>query len=92
MLLQGDLQRVFDALYSLGVIDPVLKMDWQESIEEMIASQDLVNSVIRKVNSTNGDHNFLAKELHKFDEKSLKLLAMEVAREYAEFHSRNALH
>ena len=30
MFLQGNLQIVFDALYHLGVIDPVLKLDWKK--------------------------------------------------------------
>lgn len=33
MYLQGNLQAVFDALYHMGVIDPVLEMDWNKALE-----------------------------------------------------------
>ncbi len=35
MYLQGNLQAVFDALYHLGVIDPVLKMDWNKELDNL---------------------------------------------------------
>ena len=41
MLLQGDLQKVFDALYHLGVIDPVLEMDW--SVDQFFKSNIVDN-------------------------------------------------
>ena len=35
MYLQGDLQKVFDALYDIGVIDPVLKKNWSQCLREL---------------------------------------------------------
>ena len=35
MYLQGDLQTVFDALFHMGIIDPVLELDWTEALEEL---------------------------------------------------------
>ena len=38
MFIQGNLQVVFDALYSVGAIDPVLGMDWEIINSEMSKS------------------------------------------------------
>ena len=33
MYLQGNLQEVFDALYKLGIIGPVINADWSAEME-----------------------------------------------------------
>lgn len=86
--IQGDLQAVFDALYDLGVIDPVLKMDWKGHLAEIEAGSPALERAIRMVNACGRDRGTIASELKKLDTKTLEILAMEVAREYAEFHSR----
>lgn len=92
MYLQGDLQAVFDALYHLGVIDPVLEMDWGNAIDEMNHHWDEISAVVRVANDFQNDVEILKEELAKFDQRTLGYLAMEVAREFADFHSREALH
>jgi hypothetical protein len=92
MFLQGDLQALFDALYSVGAIDPVLKMDWQQVNQEMVKNQNLSNHAFKLVNECRGDTKSLIEKLHSLDQKSLSFLAVEVAREFAEFQERKALH
>lgn len=92
MFLQGDLQAVFDALYSMGAIDPVLKMDWAEISKEMERKPSLVKKVMQAVNSCGGDRDVLLSNFQKLDEKSIHYIAMEVAREFCEFQDRKELH
>ena len=91
MYLQGDLQVVFDALYHMGVIDPVLDMDWNEALDEMASFRDNFLKILEVVNQKQ-DLSELMRSLEKFDDKSLGYLAMEVAREFADFHSRELVH
>ncbi|MAE73939.1 MAG: cytochrome [Bdellovibrionaceae bacterium] len=92
MYLQGDLQTVFDALYHMGVIDPVLNMDWSEAMDDLPTYHDDLNHVVTIVNSHKGSMGELMSELGRFDNTLLGYLAMEVAREFADFHSRDSLH
>lgn len=92
MHLQGNLQSVFDALYGLGVIDPVLKMDWRAAFEKRHQFKDDVDRAVRIVNVHGDDPDRLKNELAKFDDETLKYLAMEVAREFADYHARKELH
>lgn len=87
-LLQGDLQIVFDALYDLGVIEPVLEMDWRSRLVEMEQGSPLLANAILAANECGFDKTRLTNRLGTMDKKSLEMLAMEVAREYAEFHTR----
>lgn len=92
VFLQGNLQNVFDALYYLGIIDPVLEMDWDEALTLMPNYSDQVHEAIQVVNSFQGTGEELAETLKSFDETTLGYLAMEVAREFADFHARENLH
>lgn len=92
MYLQGNLQNVFDALYHLGVIDPVLEMDWTEAMQELHKNWDKFATVVQVANSFQHSSEALMGELQKFDPDTLGFLAMEVAREFADFHSRDDLH
>jgi len=92
MYLQGNLQAVFDALYHLGVIDPVLEMDWTEAMDQFSTHRTDFSEAIAVANMYQSDLEALMKNLEKFDEKTLGYLAMEVAREFADFHSREDLH
>ncbi len=91
-LLQGNLQTVFDALYQLGVIDPVLEMDWEQAYDSKLLHQDQIEQAIEIANKHQSNVDSLVVQLRKFDERTLGYLAMEVAREYADFHSRKNLH
>ena len=86
--LQGDLQAVFDALYELGVIEPVLKMDWRSKLVEIEEGSARLARAVSIANECGRDRMKLAGRLRTLDRNSLEMLAMEVAREYAQFHTR----
>jgi hypothetical protein len=92
MFIQGDLQALFDALYEVGAIDPVLKMDWAQVSEEMSDQTHILDDAFRLINSCSGDRELLIQKLKFMDNKSLSYVAMEVAREFAEFQDRKELH
>jgi len=92
MFIQGDLQAVFDALYSVGAIDPVLKMDWGKITKEAAKNQVLMNDAITALNNCAGDRKSLVKHLNQFEPRVINFIAVEVAREFAEFTSRSDLH
>ena len=92
MFIQGDLQAVFDALYTIGAIDPVLSMDWEVITAEMSKNPKHVNHVCESVNSCRGNKEKLISIFNNMDEKSLHFVALEVAREFSEFQDRKELH
>ena len=75
-----------------GVIDPVLEMDWTEAMDQFTTHSTHFSEAIAVANMYQSDLEALMKNLEKFDEKTLGYLAMEVAREFADFHSREDLH
>jgi hypothetical protein len=92
MYLQGNLQTVFDALYEMGMIEPVLEMDWKDALGEIKDNPKVLAEIMTVVSRHQQDPKELIRALNEFDEQSLSYLAMEVAREYADFHSRNEVH
>ncbi|AHZ86848.1 cytochrome P450 [Bdellovibrio bacteriovorus] len=92
MFLQGDLQLVFDALYTVGAIDPVLKLDWSEVTREMMANPQILSDAFQTINGCRGDKDLLVQKLHMMDPRSVNYIAMEVAREFCEFQDRTELH
>ncbi len=92
MYLQGQLQTVFDALYHMGVIDPVLQMDWTQVVEDRQFQSEMFERIVLVANCYQNDIDQLMVELEKFDQKALGFLAMEVAKEFADFHARKDLH
>jgi hypothetical protein len=92
MHLQGNLQSVFDALFEIGVIDPVLRMDWKVARKEAHLYEGEIAQAVHVANVCGHDVELLVEELVKFDEKTLTYLAMEVAREFADYHARKELH
>jgi hypothetical protein len=92
MLLQGNLQLVFDALYRMGVIDPILETDWKQSLEDLPFHRDRVTHAVEVVNLCQDDVELMVNRLGNFDSKTLEFLAMEVARELADFHARTTIH
>jgi hypothetical protein len=92
MFLQGDLQRVFDALYHMGVIDPVLKMDWSEEFGKLDTQPWVLKSVLEAVNHCPGSYEELIDELQPFDQQTLNYLAMLVAKELMQFHTNTVVH
>lgn len=92
MFIQGDLQAVFDALYSVGAIDPVLNSDWHQIHHEMIQQPQIYSQAVKAVNECAGDHGRLVEKLMGLDRQTINFIAVEVAREFAEFTDRKALH
>ncbi len=92
MFIQGNLQAVFDALYTIGAIDPVLSMDWELINDEMAKDPNHVYQVCQSVNACQGNQEKLIKTFNTMDEKSLNFVALEVAREFSEFQDRKELH
>lgn len=92
MFLQGDLQALFDALYTIGAIDPVLKMDWEQVTQEMVQNPRLVQQAMEAINACQGNKTLLVQQLHLMDARSVNYIAMEVAREFVEFQDRSNLH
>ncbi len=92
MFIQGDLQAVFDALYEMGVIDPVLKMDWDELNQKKRQGSARYLMAVKAINSCRGDTKELREIFRKFDIETMNFVALEVARELAEFTDRQVLH
>jgi len=92
MYLQGDLQAVFDALYSLGIIDPLLEKDWKPSFDEFHAHESKVYKAFDAINACSGNTQSLVESLKGFDMKTIEYIAMEVAKEFADFYSRKVTH
>ena len=88
MFIQGDLQTVFDALYNLGIIDPVLKADWSATEDQIKKHPKKLKDIINVTNACRGDIQALTYQLNQFDQESLHFLALEVAREFVDFETR----
>lgn len=92
MFIQGDLQAVFDALFSIGAIDPVLSMDWEKLNSEMSENPQQVYRACESINACRGDQQKLIHTLNTLDQRLLHYVTMEVAREFSEFQERKELH
>jgi len=95
MFIQGDLQAVFDALYTVGAIDPVLKMDWAEITQSAQKDQGKFNEAILAINGCSGNREaltLLMQRMNLVEPNVIHYIAVEVAREFAEFTSRSELH
>ena len=92
MLLQGDLQKVFDALYHLGVIDPVLEMDWSQEFQQIEDNPYHLVEILGIVNTNLGNYEDLMGQLKAFNSKDLGHLAMVVAKELVGFHTNKVIH
>jgi len=92
MFIQGDLQAVFDALYSIGAIDPVLHSDWAQINDELNSNPQIIVKACNSINACSGDRKKLIEALLHMDKKSVEFVALEVAREFSEFQDRKNLH
>jgi hypothetical protein len=92
MLLQGDLQKVFDALYHLGVIDPVLEKDWSQEFKKIEQDPHHLSEIVGVVNSNVGSYQDLMNQLCTFNQEDLGHLAMVVAKELVGFHTNKVVH
>jgi hypothetical protein len=92
MFIQGNLQQVFDALFKMGVIDPVLEMDWEVIDNEITQNPEILDEALKLANECQDDLEELITKLKELDQKKLTFLAVEVAREFAEYETRQVLH
>lgn len=92
MYLQGNLQLVFDALFTIGAIDPVLKMDWSSVTKEMEEEPQRLHAACEIINSCRGDFSRIVEMLKHMDSKTIHFIALEVAREFCEFQDRKSIH
>lgn len=92
MFIQGNLQVIFDALYAVGAIDPVLKMDWTPLHKKMQDNPERLNGALLKINDCKGDIDSLMFVMKALDQDVVNFVALEVARELAEFTGRKTLH
>lgn len=92
MFIQGNLQLVFDALYTMGVINPALKADWSSADRKVKQTPGRLQEAIQVVNRNSGSMQNIIAGLQKFDQETLLFLAMEVAREFVDFEDRKVLH
>lgn len=92
MFIQGNLQVVFDALYSMGVINPALKADWAPADKAMKREPKRLHEIIAVVNRSDNDVQNIMENLKSFDQETLLFLAMEVARELVDFEERKIIH
>jgi hypothetical protein len=92
MFLQGDLQIVFDALYSIGAIDPVLKLDWDSVTQQMAENPQAVHAACAEINACDGNIDEMIRKLNKMEQKAVHFVALEVAREFCEAQDRKELH
>lgn len=92
MFIQGDLQAVFDALYTVGAIDPVLNSDWRKIAAEMESQPQAYTDAVRTINACSGDRQRLVEKLMMLDRQAVNFIAVEVAREFAEYTDRKAIH
>lgn len=92
MFIQGNLQNVFDALFAMGMINPALKADWAPMDRTLKGQPQRLNEAIRAVNRSGNETENIIENLKAFDQETLLMLAMEVAREFVDFEDRKVLH
>jgi hypothetical protein len=92
MFIQGNLQAVFDALYAVGAIDPMLRADWKVLNSEMLKNWESAKAAFTAVNGCSGNRELIESILKQLDQKQIQFVALEVAREYAEFTETHSLH
>jgi len=92
MFIQGNLQAVFDALYQMGAIDPVLKMDWKLIHAQMNLEPQKLKLALKNINQCRGDKQELLKVLQGLESSTVNYVALEVARELAEANDKKVLH
>lgn len=89
--LQGNLQLVFDALYQMGVIEPLLNTDWSERFNSIPKHDKNFQAAVQTVNESPGNVREMITRLSDFDQQTLEYLAMEVAREFADYSTRQSV-
>lgn len=92
MRLSGNLQLYYDALEELGIIDPLLKIDWAELNSLKMTRFHDFEKLVDKMNRLDSGKEVIKKELICYDSQMIQFFAMEVAKEYAEYHKQKQTH
>lgn len=92
MRLSGNLQVYYDALEEMGIIDPLLKTDWSQLNTLRVLRYNDFEKLIDKMNQLNSAKDQIKKELISYDAQMIQFFAMEVAKEYAEYHKEKQIH
>jgi hypothetical protein len=90
MFLQGNLQSVFEALYSAGVVQGILKADWKDLEKRKRQNLFFYEELLNQVNRAPKEN--LESLIPQLPREFQEILAMEVANEYAEFSERTLIH
>ncbi len=88
LYLQGQLQIVFDALYELGVIDPVLQTNWSHAMNELPRHRKDYEEALNIINNTQNTVDNLIHHLKGCPPEALAYVAMEVGKEFVDYYSR----
>ncbi len=91
LYLQGQLQVVFDALYELGVIEPVLHTDWSRAMTELPKYRKDYERALEVINNTPKTVTDLIYHLKDFSPETLGYVAMEVGKEFVDYQSRTTI-
>lgn len=92
MKLSGNLQAYYDALDELGIIDPLLKTDWSQLNTMRVLRFTDFEKLIDRMNRLDSAKDKIKKELISYDAQMIQFFAMEVAKEYAEYHKDKQTH
>ncbi len=85
--LSGDLDRVFTALYELGLIEPMLDKNWKELYRRSEELWPQLSIAIRKINKMSSIRD-LRSYIESLPQDTVEALVIEVAREMAAFQER----
>lgn len=85
--LSGDLDRVFTALYELGMIEPMLGRDWKNLYEEARFQWKEVGKAIKAINKITSLRE-MRSYIESLPQPVVEALVLEVAKEMAEFQER----
>lgn len=92
MKLSGNLQAYYDALDELGIIDPLLQTDWSELDNLRLSRFHDFEKLVDKINQLDSAKDKIKRELISYDAQMIQFFAMEVAKEYAEYHKEKQTH
>jgi len=90
--IQGNLQAIFDALFFVGAIDPMLQSNWEDVKSEIKDFPRRLDRAIETINQCQGNTSNIVKVLQSLEKGEIQILTMEVGRELAEFADRRSLH
>ncbi len=92
MYIQGDLQKIFDVLHKLGLVEPTIKLDWNEYPETSEFYKYHLSKAVKVIQLCNDNTNIMANSLSELDHETLTVLTIEVAKEFSDYHCDRVIH